>query len=104
MHRGAARTRATSLLPPAIRGLFWLLNRSTGTLACVLCMGGLSLGHRQECLCHPRRYLSSCFQEDASVVSTKCLDSPAGRSADIMPANAAKMAALQCPANYWTLY
>ena len=26
MHRGARRTRATSLLPRPIRGLFWLLN------------------------------------------------------------------------------
>jgi hypothetical protein len=51
---------------------------------------------------------SSQIQSDtvgtSSVVSTKCLDSRAGRSAGIMPANAAKMAALQCPANYWTLH
>jgi len=26
-----------------------------------------------------------------------------GYSAGILPANAAKMAALRCPANYWTL-
>jgi hypothetical protein len=25
---------------------------STGTLACALCMGDISIGHRQECLCH----------------------------------------------------
>ena len=38
----------------------------------------------------------------ASVVSTKCLDSGGGRSASILPANAAKMAALHRPANQWT--
>jgi hypothetical protein len=47
----APRTRATFLLPRPIRGRFWLLNRGTGTIACVLWMGGISLGHRQECLC-----------------------------------------------------
>ncbi len=39
----------------------------------------------------------------ASVMSTKCLDSRAGRSAGILPAHAAKMGALRCPANSWTL-
>jgi hypothetical protein len=37
--------------------------------------------------------------EVAGVVSTTCLDSGIGRSAGILPANAAKMAALHRPAN-----
>src|SRR5208282_2956499 len=49
---------------------------------------------------HPT-HVSCCL---SSIVSTKWLDSRAGRSAGILPANAAKMAALQCPANYWTLH
>ena len=52
MHRGAPRTRATSLLPRAIRGLFWLLKGGTPMHRGALCMGGISLGHRQEWLCH----------------------------------------------------
>jgi hypothetical protein len=39
-----------------------------------------------------------------SVVSTKWLDNRARRSANILPANAAKMAALRCPVNYRTLH
>ena len=56
MHRGAPRTRATSLSPRPIRGRFWLPNGGTGTPACALCMECISLGHRQECLCPPAVY------------------------------------------------
>jgi hypothetical protein len=48
--------------------------------------------------------LGARCRNKASAVSTKCLDSGGGRSAGILPANAAKMAALHCPANYWTLH
>ena len=60
-HVCAPRTRATSLSPRPIRGLFWPLNGGTGTLACVLCTGGISLGHRQECLCHISRVVHEGF-------------------------------------------
>jgi len=52
-HVCAPRTRATSLSPRPSRGLFWLLNGSTPMHRGVLCMGGISFGHRQECLYHP---------------------------------------------------
>ena len=42
--QGAPRTRATSLSPHPIRGLFWLLNGGTSTPACALCMECISLG------------------------------------------------------------
>ena len=44
----------STFVPAPFRGLFWLPDGRTGTLACVLSMAGLSsLGHRQECLCYP---------------------------------------------------
>src|SRR5208283_602827 len=54
MHRGAPRTRVTSMSPRPIRARFWLLAGGTGTPACTLCMGGISVGHRHECLCYLR--------------------------------------------------
>jgi hypothetical protein len=65
MHRGAPPTRATSLSPHPIRGVFWLLNAKwRGKLAVTiggtpmyrraLCMERISPKHRQECLCSLR--------------------------------------------------
>jgi len=52
-----AKQRATSLLPRPIRGLFWLLNGGTGTLACVLCMGGISLGTQARVPVPPAQFI-----------------------------------------------